>query len=106
MSYAVIRTGGKQYLVSPGETITIEKIKDNGLKEGSKIVFDQVLLVGDDEKIKIGKPLVEGATVEGTLVKAGRARKIIVIHFRSKARERKKAGHRQPYFKVKIEAIK
>jgi large subunit ribosomal protein L21 len=106
MTYAVIQTGGKQYMATPGDTITIEKIGRTGKAVGEKVVFDNVLLVDNGTEAKIGTPMVVGAQVEGTVVEAGRARKVTVIHFKSKARERKKAGHRQPFLKVKIDAIK
>ena len=106
MEYAVIKTGGKQYIVSPGDTLRIEKIKGEGLKPGSTLMFDQVLLVDDGKSLKVGTPTVSGVSVAATLIEEGRLRKITVIHFKSKVKERKKAGHRQPFMKVKIDSIK
>ena len=104
MQQAVIHTGGKQYLVSPGTSISIEKMTGS-YKAGDSITFDQVYMVDDGEFITLGTPTVAGKTVTGTLTKAGRARKLTVVHFKSKTRHRKKAGHRQEFFEVKIDAI-
>ena len=100
MKLAIIETGGKQYRVSPGNTITIEKLPEK--KEGDSVSFDKVLLWDDGKETKIGTPFVQGVGVEGTIEKEGRADKITVIHFKSKTRHRKKNGHRQPFMKVKI----
>ena len=100
MKLAIIETGGKQYRVSPNDTIIIEKLP--GKKEGDSVVFDKVLLVDDGAETKIGAPFIDGAKIEGTIEKEGRADKITVIHFKSKTRHRKKNGHRQPFMKVKI----
>lgn len=96
---AIIKTGGKQLLVKKDEVIFIEKVEG---KEGDKITFDQVLLVGD----KIGTPLVQGATVTGTIEKQGKAKKIIVYRHNAKSTHKRKLGHRQPYTRVKIDEIK
>ncbi|HAT68438.1 MAG: 50S ribosomal protein L21 [Candidatus Yonathbacteria bacterium RIFOXYC2_FULL_47_9] len=105
MNFAVIQTGGKQYKVAPGESLIIEKLPGE-LKAGDKIVFDQVLLVNDGSKTLVGAPVVPGATVEATLEEEGRGKKVIVIRYRQKSRYFKKNGHRQPFMKVKISAIK
>ena len=108
MEKAVIKTGGKQYLVAVGDTLQIEKISPTGdvdFKAGDSLIFDEVLFHDDGTTTTIGKPLLEGRRVEATLVEIGRAPKITVIHFKSKTRHRKKAGHRQPFFKVKIDKI-
>ncbi len=105
MNFAVIQTGGKQYKVAPGEILTIEKLPGEP-KVGDKIVFDQVLLVNDGSKTLIGAPTVVGATVHTTLIEEGRGKKIVVIRYRQKSRYFKKNGHRQPFMKVKIDAIK
>ena len=105
MNFAVIQTGGKQYKVAPGETLLIEKLPGE-LKVGDKVVFDKVLLVNDGSKTLVGAPVVPGATVESTLVEEGRGKKVIVIRYRQKSRYFKKNGHRQPFMKVKIDAIK
>ncbi len=102
MQFAVIKTGGKQYIVSPGKKLKIEKL-DVG--ENGTIVFEEVLLVADGEKVDVGMPLVAGAKVEAKLITQGRAKKVIVFKYRPKARHRKKRGHRQPYTEVVIEKI-
>ncbi len=99
--YAIIATGGKQYTVAEGDEIFVEKL---GLEEGASVTFDQVLLVNDG-KTRVGDPTVSGATVTGTVIKEGRARKIIVYKYKPKKGSHKKNGHRQPYTKVKIEKI-
>jgi large subunit ribosomal protein L21 len=96
---AVIKTGGKQYLVLPGQKIKIEKIDK---KEGQEIIFDQVLLLKKNEKLEIGKPFVKGAKVIGKVLKQEKAKKIIIFKFKPKTRYRKKIGHRQLFTKVEI----
>lgn len=96
--FAIIETGGKQYRVTEGEELFVEKL--NAEAEG-EIVFDKVLMVNE----KIGTPYVEGATVKASVVKHGKAKKIIVYKYKSKKNYHKKQGHRQPYTKVKITAI-
>ena len=105
MNFAVIQTGGKQYKVAPGETLLIEKLPGE-LKKGDKVIFDRVLLVNDGSKTLVGAPTVVGSVVEATLEEEGRGKKIIVIRYRQKSRYFKKNGHRQPFMKVKIDAIK
>ncbi|MDO8443811.1 MAG: 50S ribosomal protein L21 [Candidatus Azambacteria bacterium] len=102
MKLAVIKTGGKQHLVKEGDKLKLSKIVAN---EGDNIEFDEVLLVSDKET-KIGAPLVEGAKVSAKVLKQGRTRKIIVFHYHSKTRYRKKAGHRQHFTEVEISSIK
>ncbi len=104
MEFAVIATGGKQYTVSKGETITIEKIIGT-YKEGDAIVFDKVLLVDNGKDTTIGTPYIPSAAVKGTITKIGRAQKVIVVHYKQKSRYFKKNGHRQPFFKVKIDSL-
>ncbi len=99
--FAVIKTGGKQYEVSKGDVIEIEKLDK---EEGSEVVFDEVLLV-KDKKALIGKPTVEGAKVVGEVVEQGRGEKKIVFKYKPKKRQRKKKGHRQPFTRVKIKEI-
>ncbi|MCD6410600.1 50S ribosomal protein L21 [bacterium] len=101
--FAVIKTGGKQYLVKPGDKIKIEKIKN---KEGEEVTFEEVLLVSEDGKTEIGKPLVDGAKVKAKVLEQGKGKKIIVFKYRPKKRYRKKQGHRQPYTLVEILEIK
>jgi len=100
---AVIKTGGKQYLVKPGEKIKIEKIKNKN--EGEEVVFEEVLLVEKNKSIMIGSPLVEGAKVFGKILKEGRDKKVIVFKYKPKTRERKKKSHRQPFMEVEITKI-
>jgi large subunit ribosomal protein L21 len=105
MEFAVIATGGKQYTVSKGDVITIEKLSDTH-KEGDKVVFDKVLLVDDGKDTTIGTPYIPKAEVKATITEIGRAPKITVVHYKQKSRYYKKNGHRQPFFKVKIDAVK
>ncbi|MFH1365849.1 MAG: 50S ribosomal protein L21 [Patescibacteria group bacterium] len=105
MEFAVIQTGGKQYKVSEGDLIFIEKIKGE-YKKGDKLVFEKVLLVEDDKDTTIGTPYIKGAKVEAEIVEIGRARKVMVVKYKQKSRYLKRNGHRQPFFKVKITSIK
>lgn len=102
MPYAVIKTGGKQYLVSPGQRINVEKLEPGG---NGRIVFDEVLLTADGEDVRIGAPRVAGASVEAEVMRQGRAKKVIVFKYRPKARWRKKKGHRQHFTEVEIRKI-
>jgi len=99
---AIIVTGGKQYKVSEGDIIYIEKLN---VEAGETVNFDQVLAVLDGEASKIGTPVVEGASVSGKVVKNGKGKKIIVFKYRPKKDSKSKQGHRQPYTKVQIEKI-
>ena len=99
--YAIIATGGKQYKVSEGDIITIEKL---GVEAGEKVTFDQVLVVGGDD-LKVGDPTVNGASVEASVVKEGRGKKVIVYKYKRKTGCHKKNGHRQAFTQVKIEKI-
>ena len=105
--YAVIATGGKQYRVQPGETIRIEKLSnDEGApRESGAVTFDQVLLVADGENVKVGAPVVTGATVSAEVVASGRGEKLLVYKYRRRKGYRRKTGHRQPFTAVKITAI-
>lgn len=105
MQIAIIHTGGKQYTVSSGDSIRVEKIVGD-YKEGDSIVFDKVMLVDDGKDTTIGTPYIASAKVTGTLTKIARAAKIDVIKYKQKSRYFKKNGHRQPYFEVKIADIK
>ena len=100
--YAVIQTGGKQYRVQQGDVIFVEKID---AQADEAVTFEEVLLVNDGEATKIGKPVVEGAKVEGKVLAQVKAKKIVVYKYKAKKNERKKQGHRQPYTKVEITAI-
>ena len=104
MAFAVIQTGGKQYKVSEGDVIFIEKLPDDK-KAGDKVSFDTVLLSDTGKETKIGAPNLSGVKVSGEVVEAGRARKVIVIKYKAKSRYFKKRGHRQPFLKVKINSI-
>ena len=101
MAIAVIRTGGKQYVISPGQKIKVEKLE---AKEGEQITFSEVLLREKQNKIEIGTPLVNGALVTGKVLRQGRAKKVIVFRYKSKTRYKKKKGHRQPFTEVEITA--
>lgn len=96
---AVIRTGGKQYLVSPGQKIKIEKLNK---KEGSEMSFNEVLLLEKGKKTEIGTPLVKGAKVTGKVLSHGKGKKVIIFKYKSKKRYKKKKGHRQPFTEVEI----
>jgi|SRR3989344_2329832 len=98
MTFAVIKTGGKQYKVSEGDILSVEKLE----YENKKVTFDQVLLWSGDKDTKIGKPLVSGAKVEAKVIEDGKGKKKIVFRYKSKTRQHKKKGHRQPYTKVQI----
>ena len=99
---AVIVTGGKQYTVSEGDVLYVEKL---GAEAEEVVKFDQVLAVLDGENTKIGAPTVEGAAVEAKVVKNGKGKKITVFKYKAKKNEKKKIGHRQPYTKVEITKI-
>ncbi|OGZ34708.1 MAG: 50S ribosomal protein L21 [Candidatus Portnoybacteria bacterium RBG_19FT_COMBO_36_7] len=102
MNFAVIKTGGKQYKVSPGQKIKIEKID---AEENKGVVFDEVLLIDDGKKVEVGQPLVKGAKVEGKILKQDRADKITIFKYKSKKRYQVKRGHRQPFSLVEITKI-
>ena len=99
--YAIIATGGKQYKVAEGDIIRVEKL---GVEAGETVTFDQVLFVGGED-VKVGNPVVSGATVTATAVKDGKAKKVIVYRYKPKTGYHKKNGHRQQYTEVKIESI-
>ena len=99
---AVIVTGGKQYTVSEGDVLFVEKL---GVEAEAEVKFDQVLAVLDGENSKIGAPTVEGAVVEAKVIKNGKGKKIHVLKYKAKKNEKKKIGHRQPYTKVEITKI-
>lgn len=99
--YAIIETGGKQLKVEAGQAIYVEKLADEA---GEKVTFDKVVLVGGENTV-IGTPFVEGATVEGTVEKQGRAKKVVTFKYKPKKHSHTKYGHRQPYTKVTIESI-
>jgi large subunit ribosomal protein L21 len=100
---AVIKTGGKQYIVSPGQKIKIEKIETEVRKE---VTFSDVFLLEKDGEVTIGTPIVEKAIVKGIVLAQDKAPKVIVFKYKPKKRQRTKKGHRQPYTEVKITEIK
>lgn len=102
MQLAVIKTGGKQYIVSPEQKLKVEKLD---AQEGDNFVFDSVFLVADGEKIEIGTPTVKSAKVEAKVLKQGRAPKVTILKYHSKTRYRKKIGHRQPFTEIEIKSI-
>lgn len=102
MAFAVIKTGGKQYLVSEGKKIKIEKLE---AEEGKEVIFDQVLLLEKSKKLEIGAPVIAGAKVAGKVLKQGRADKIVVFKYKPKKRYKKKQGHRQSFTEVEITKI-
>lgn len=102
MMYAIIETGGKQYRVSEGDVVTIEKLE---VGEGETVQFDRVLTVVGNGDVKIGKPVVDGAKVTGKVVGHGKGKKILVFKYKAKSNYRKRQGHRQPFTKVVIEKI-
>jgi large subunit ribosomal protein L21 len=101
--YAVIETGGKQYRVNKGDVIKVEKLT---VDVGQKVDFDRVLLVGEGSDVKVGNPLVDGASVSGTVVEQDRHRKIVVFKMKRRKGYRRKQGHRQDYTGVLIDKIK
>ncbi|MCL2707617.1 MAG: 50S ribosomal protein L21 [Defluviitaleaceae bacterium] len=101
--YAVVETGGKQYKVREGDTLTLEKLEADA---GSSYAFDRVLALSDEEATVFGSPYIEGASVTATVVGDGKAKKIVVYKFKSKKGYHRKIGHRQPYTRVIVDAIK
>ena len=100
---AVIKTGGKQYLVSPGDKIKVEKLE---AEEGKEITFDEVLLCDNDGKTQIGAPSIEGAKVTAKVLKQGKGTKLIIFKYKPKKRYKRKIGHRQTFTEVEILEIK
>ena len=103
MSYAVIKTGGKQYKVKSGEILKIEKLSDS--KVDTKIEFKEVLAYGDDKTVEVGLPIIQGAKVEANLIKNSKNRTILIFKKRRRQNSRRKNGHRQEYSMVKINKI-
>ena len=101
--YAVIKTGGKQYRVEKGDVIYVEKLP---CEADDKLVFEDVLAVGEDGKVSVGTPFVAGAKVTGTVVKNGKGKKLNIITYKPKKGSVRRVGHRQPYTKVEITDIK
>ncbi len=101
-TFAIIKTGGKQYKIAEGQKIKLEKLD---AAEGGELVFDDVLMIANGTNLNIGTPKVEGAKVSAKVLKNGRARKVIVFKYRPKKRYKKKAGHRQHFTEVEITKI-
>ncbi len=100
--YAVIKTGGKQYRVSSGDTLKIETVAGD---VGASIVLDKVLMVADGDKLSVGKPLLAGASVQATIVSHGRGDKVRIFKMRRRKHYRKSQGHRQNYTEIRIDGI-
>jgi len=100
--FAVIETGGKQYLVSKNQKLRVEKLAS---EEGGKIVFDKILLLADEKTIEVGKPYLSKARVEAVVVGEGRSPKIRIMRYHSKTRHRRRKGHRQPFTEIEITSI-
>ena len=100
--YAVIATGGKQYRVTEGETLKVEKLAG---EEGSEIELDQVLMVADGDNIQVGTPVLDNGTVTATIKAHGRGKKVEIIKFRRRKHHRKQMGHRQAYTEIEINKI-
>jgi large subunit ribosomal protein L21 len=100
--YAVIAAGGKQYRVETGEILRVEKLKG---EISGEVAFDRVLLLGNGEDVRIGQPVVEGASVKGHIVEQGKNKKILVFKFKRRKRYRRKQGHRQLFTAVRIDTI-
>ena len=103
MSYAIIKTGGKQYKVKAGEILKIEKLNES--KPESKIEFREILAYGDDKTIEIGMPTVEGAKVEANIIKNGKNRTVLIFKKRRRKNSRRKNGHRQEYSMIRVNKI-
>ena len=100
--YAVVQTGGKQYRVSEGDIINVEKLD---VEPGSVVTLEQVLIVGGDNGIVVGKPYVAGACVAANVVENGKAKKVVIYKYKAKKDSKKKQGHRQPYTQLQIKSI-
>ncbi|MPZ15792.1 MAG: 50S ribosomal protein L21 [Chloroflexi bacterium] len=100
--FAIIESGGKQYRVSPGSRLTVERLRDD---PGSAIAFERVLMISDGDRLTIGKPVVEGARVVGHVLEHARGQKIIVFKYKAKSNYRRKSGHRQELTRVRIAEI-
>ena len=100
--YAVIQTGGKQYRVEPGQTLSVEKLPG---ELGDTVNFEDVLLVSDEDKVAVGRPMVKGAKVTAEIVEHGKDKKVIVYKFQRRKNYRRRYGHRQLYTSVKINEV-
>ena len=102
MDYAIVETGGKQYTVRPGDTLQVEKLPHD---QENTLELDRVLLLSRDGVVKVGQPVVEGASVRAEVIGDGKSRKITVLKFKPKVRYKRKTGHRQPYTQLRITEI-
>jgi large subunit ribosomal protein L21 len=100
--YAVVKTGGKQYKVAPGEKLKVEQIPAD---VGAEVILDQVLLVGEGESVRLGRPIVAGATVKATVLAHGRGEKVKIFKMRRRKHYQKHQGHRQGFTELRIESI-
>ena len=100
--YAVVKTGGKQYRITPGEKVKVEQIAAD---VGAEVVLDQVLMVGEGDSVRLGQPTVAGATVKATVVSHGRGEKVEIFKMRRRKHYQKHQGHRQNYTELKIDSI-
>lgn len=100
--YAIMETGGKQYRVTEGDQIRVEKL---GMADGEQVKFDKVLVLGDGAEAKVGAPYVDGAAVFADVIESGKGKKVIIFKYKAKKDYRKKRGHRQPYTLVEITGI-
>ena len=100
--YAVVKTGGKQYRITPGEKLKVEQISAD---VGAEVVLDQVLMVGDGDSVRLGQPTLAGATVQATVVSHGRGEKVTIFKMRRRKHYQKHQGHRQNYTELKIDSI-
>jgi large subunit ribosomal protein L21 len=100
--YAIVETGGKQYKIQPGEVLRVEKLPGN---VGDPVAFDKVLMLGTDDEVRVGSPLVDGARVTGRILIQDKGRKIVIFKFKRRKRYRLKKGHRQLFTAVQIDAI-
>lgn len=101
-TFAVVKTGGKQYRVAPGDTVDVESLP---FEAGAQVSLDEVLLVGSDDGVKVGSPTVPGASVKADVVMHDRDKKILVYKYKNKTRSRRKTGHRQAYTRLHIQEI-
>jgi len=100
--YAVVKTGGKQYRVTQDEYLKVEKLEGN---EGDTIELDQVLMIADGDKLKIGSPMLDGGKVTATILSHGRGKKVEIMKFRRRKHHQKRTGHRQSYTEIKVTGI-
>lgn len=100
--YAIVKTGGKQYKVSEGDVLFVEKLEAN---EGDAVTFEEILACSKDGELKLGTPVVDGASVQAKVLAQGKDKKVIVFKYKAKKDYRKKQGHRQPYTKIVVEKI-